>query len=218
MRRLMIALIVVMTMLFTVGIAAAATELVTNGGFEPNLSGWDNVFGGLPESGIVHSGNGSVVVSTDGTLAGVVEQCAVFSIPSNGYVSLAAWVYLNGGDASVEAYSYTNNQCDPVDGESQFFGQTADTLSSGWQLLDTPTGSSAPQLIDGAESVRIRLIVTGAADAGAYFDDVSASPYGTLAITLRDFSAQAQSPTLWLPAALLIVLSGALVVSRRRQA
>ena len=37
------------------------------------------------------------------------------------------------------------------------------------------------------------------------------------AVTLRDLTAQAQSPALWLPAALLIVLSGALFVSRRRQ-
>lgn len=37
------------------------------------------------------------------------------------------------------------------------------------------------------------------------------------AVTLRDLTAQAQAPALWLPAALLIVLSGALFVSRRRQ-
>ena len=36
-------------------------------------------------------------------------------------------------------------------------------------------------------------------------------------VTLRDLTAQAQSPTVWLwPVALLIVLSGALIVSRRR--
>jgi hypothetical protein len=225
MRRLMVvrslvAVTVILTMLLTVGIVAAATELVNNGGFESGLSNWIPVFGSAPESTVFRSGAGSASVTTDGDNSGVLDQCIVFSVPVNGHVSLSAWVNLNGGTASVEAYSYGNPTCDPGDeSESQFFAQTADGLTSGWQEIATNTGTSAPQLLDGAESLLVRLIVTGDNDDGAYFDDVTAFAYQPTAVTLRDFSAQAQPPAAWLlPVALVVVLSGAMIMLRRRRA
>ena len=38
------------------------------------------------------------------------------------------------------------------------------------------------------------------------------------AVVLRDLRVQAQSPAVWLPVALLVVLGGALLISRRRRA
>jgi hypothetical protein len=212
--------VVVSTMLLTVGIVAAA-DLVVNGSFNSNLTGWDSTSASSVFSSTEgHTAAGSAFVTTDGSDPGVLEQCIAYSVPANGRVAVGAWVKQNGGTGSIEAWSFTNTDCSVDGSESQFYSETASD-TPGWQGLASPTGSFAPQIVDGAGSISIRLIAVGNNEGdGAYFDDVVVNPFGPNAVTLKDFSAQPQaSSAMWaLPAVLLAALSGVWFMARRRRA
>lgn len=211
-------LAVVLTALLAVGSVFATGLITVNNGNFVDSTGWVWVAAGY-DSGVTRTldGSGSANLVVDSTGAASIFQCVNVSTSiTNTHISIRGYV-IGTGTASIGLYAFSDCLLATLAGiPSSTATSNSVTAGPSWQEASTTLATSALTVPTGG-SVLIVLTVSGNLNDTAWFDDVEAYPSGPNAVTLRDFSAQAQPPTVWLwPVAVLIVLGGAWVMLRRR--
>lgn len=196
----LVRLLAVVVFALTVGSGPirALTELITNGTFDTDVSGWTptSTHGAISWAGTEgHSAVGAARVENDGAhtvkYSEGAYQCVVLNSPVNDYYEARGWVKVPS-QANTTAYAfirvhfYSSTTC------SGSVGSNRDTdlvpVGSDWTFV-TLYGTSTPP---GALSAKVRLLVQTDASSGpayAYFDDVSFYPSTATAITLDEARA-----------------------------
>jgi hypothetical protein len=200
-RRLVLAVLVLAILLLgSIGVAAY-TELITNGTFDADVTGWVTTSGAIAhQTGIVHSGAGAATISNTnsgiGNTTGGVEQ-AIESITGGNYYGAQAYAYIPEGSGATSTLIrlawYATSDCS---------GSQLSTVDSGeqstkdqWNYIKVYAQAPAT-----AQCYKVRLLVrkSGAAAQFAHFDDASAFQTNANAVSLRSLNAGAgPSGALW---------------------
>jgi hypothetical protein len=208
-------LAVVLAALLAVGpVYATGSITVKNGNFDTD-SDWQVSSGEYARDSVV----GNIAPGSARLVAGAgatsIYQCVDVTASSNPYISIRGFV-IGTGTTLIQLTAYEYPDC-----QGSILGSATSNermASASWQEVSTslhsPTGTALAVPTGG--SVLIVLTVTEDGNT-AWFDDVEVYVSGPNAVTLRDFSAQAQASAVWLlPATVLLVLSGVWFMSRRR--
>jgi len=226
---------VLATTALLVSVAIAKTELITNGTFETDTSGWNpsNTKAVLTRiTSDAHSGSASLEVKNTSTSSQTVTNGAIQCInlsPVENYYTVDGWVKVPAQtNTSAEAFLkfafYPSTDC----GGSQSGAAETSVVSVGtdWTNVNATTSTSL-----GALSVEVRLYVRkggSTGDALAYFDDISFFSSTATAVTLSSLTAHsAQSirrPEYvlaavfrWLWLMLGLAAAGGLTILKRRR-
>lgn len=127
------------------GIWEASTNLITNGGFETNLTGWLARGSGtlLAQSSVrTKFGQSSCRVITDGSFSspGISADGGVNPVTASLTYTLSAWIYMEATDTSVDLYMQWLDAAIMVVG----FGQQTVTVPAGvWTRLSLTSAAPA---------------------------------------------------------------------------
>lgn len=193
------------TLLFTLFLSLTAlgqTNLVTNGTFDTDVTGWTKTTSGgiLWEGTEGHAAPGAAYVenvrtSTTSYSAGG-WQCINLPTPTASYYTVQGWVKVPTQTVSsaagyIRLQFYSLPDCDTATGSARDTTQVP--AGSDWTYLNKTTTYAS-----GAQSVALRLLVWKPGSSGtayAYFDDIVFYASGPNAVTLGAFTARVD-PTL----------------------
>jgi hypothetical protein len=227
----------VLTALLISGVVFAATDVpLVNGNFTSNRSGWASgtAIPGCNDGGWDSVGNptpGSALLTiAEGASCAALVQCVLISdSPIEPYSAISGTINIDGSStnasAEIDMYAYSDTNCSTPTGnvDEAYSNMITTSTGTGWQSASTTQNGQASGhavAVPASGSVWIVLYISGDEGDQAWFDNVTTyQSRNPTAVTLRDFSAQAQPPATWLwPITLVVVLSGAMIMLRRRRA
>jgi len=179
-------------------VAIAKTELITNGTFDSNTSGWSNSTSGSISWNSTEGHTTTGAAETQNTRAGSSTfsaggtQCINLPTPVAGYYTVEGWAKVpsqsnNTAEGFIRFHFYSSLDCGTAIGSDR--DTPSVSVGSDWTQV-SKIGSTT----NGAQSVQVRLYVKKSAigDAYAYFDDISFFSSTATAVTLSSLAAHSR--------------------------
>lgn len=201
-RRLVLAVLVLAILLLgSIGVAAY-TDLITNGTFDADVSGWNNTTSGAiaHQTSTVHSGAGAATISntysSESSYTAGAEQ-AIGGITGGNYYGAQVYAYIPSSSSATSTLIrmawYTTTNCSGT--QLSTVESSEQSTKDQWNYIKVYAQAPAT-----AQCYKVRLLVrkSGAAAQFAHFDDASAFQTNANAVSLRSLNAGAgPSGALW---------------------
>lgn len=182
--------------------SAQAHQIVQNGGFETDVSGWAVSQGSLQHTtAIVHTGSGSAqaIVHPQYGASDIVQCIDVSTI-------METWTTPDGAkQLTLSGYATTNaTTINRIRLEAHFYSDPNCSESLQWHhtpSLTSPTGgwtmaSKIMTVPSGTKSIGIRLFTEGAGGETVYWDNIEAHPNSDTGLTNEVQEVEKLAPTI----------------------